>query len=415
MSCRRRYKSCTQKRSTVKRVCSGVCLPFADSWLRDGSCTLTLMKWSFRSAFDTFEAASAEWDSLNRSQHDHILLDSGFVAPLLHYFGPRNVQLGTSCNSAAPGMVLVIRKSLGLWETFQPSQAPLGLFVAASREEPAKYFPEMLSGLPNSAMQLSVLQQDPDFCPLSPQLASRRVEPFPFLDTARLTLQGTFEEYWASRNDDLRRNLMRRMRRLEKQGSRLEMATLTDPGQVADAIRQYGRIEAQGWKGRAGTAITEDNDQAHFYRDVMQHFCARGEGFIYQVRLDGRLIASEMFIGRKGMLVGLKTTFDESLREISPGFLMKYLIIRQLFSEREFRTIEFYGRLKDWHSKWATDIRPMFHFNYFRYAWIRSLKQTVKKLAFRGPATKPESQRELAAPGAQADGRPASDLQVDQV
>jgi len=353
--------------------------------LRNSSCTVRLrrsvvaMKWSYRPARENFESARGDWDTLNRSQHDHILLDSGFVAPLLRYFGNGSVLLGASANSGRPGIALVGPKALGIWETFQPSQAPLGMFVAGSREAPAEYFPEMLGGLPMPAVQLAVLQQDPDFAPLSPALASDKIESLDFVETARVSVQGSFKDFWATRNSDLRKNIMRRMRRLEERDRNLELSTITTPGQVADAIRAYGRMESKGWKGRAGTAITEDNDQAHFYRDVMEHFCARGEGCIYQVRLDGQLIGSELFIGRNGMLVGLKTTFDEELREISPGFLMKYLIIQQVFTEGKYSNIEFYGRVKDWHSKWATHIRPMFHFNYFRYAWVRKMREILKR------------------------------------
>ena len=339
------------------------------------------MTWSFRPALKNFEAARRDWDSLNHSQYDHILLDSGFVAPLLRHFGSDDVLLGASANSSRPGMLLAVRKATGIWETFQPSQAPIGLFIPGSHAEPAKFLPEILRGLPGPAVQLAILQQDSAFGPLSPESAAARLEAIEFADTAGLTVNGTFEKYWAERNDDLRRNMMRRIRRLEKQGSHLELSTLTAPGDVAEAIREYGRIEAQGWKGRNGTAITEDNDQAHFYRDVMQHFCARGEGYIYRVHLDGRLIGSELYIMRNGMLVGLKTTFDESLRELSPGFLMKYLIIRQVFAEAKANTIEFYGPVKDWHGKWATHIRPLFHFNYFRYGWIRTLRRVVKRMA----------------------------------
>ena len=280
-------------------------------------------------------------------------------------------------------MALVRKAASGCWETFQPSQAPLGLFVAGPSGEPAGYFPEILSGLPGIPVQFAILQQDPDFSPLSPDLAGPNLEVLDFVDTARLRMEGSFEDFWKARKADLRDNLMRRLRRLEKQGRRLELFTITEPGLVKDAIQAYGRMEAQGWKGRAGTAITTDNDQARFYTDVMEYFCSRGEGYIHQVHLDGQVISSEILIGRNGMLVGLKTTFDEALREISPGFLMKYLVIRQAFSEKRFKSIEYYGRVHDWHNKWATDIRRMYHFNYFRNSLIRKAREIVKR--FRNP------------------------------
>lgn len=339
------------------------------------------MKWSFAVASENLKSARDDWDALNRRRHNHILLDSGFVLPLVRYFAPPEVLLGTSTNSVRPGMALIYSRKFGSWETFQPGQAPLGLFVAASPGDPGGYLSEILNGLPRSAMQVAILQQDPDFSIFSRDLAGPSVEVLDYIQTARTQINGKeFENFWATRGDDLRKNLMRRMRRLEKNGERLELLTIREPGAVAEAIRIYGQMEARSWKGREGTAITEDNDQALFYREIMEHFCARGEGLIYQLCLNGKVIGSEIYLERNGMLVGLKTTFDEDSREISPGFLMKYLIMRQVFAEGQVQVIEFYGRATDWHTKWATHIRTMYHVNYFRNRWVLKGREILKRL-----------------------------------
>ena len=76
-----------------------------------------------------FEAHRELWDSLNRRNADHPLLDSGFVEGLLRDFGSKGTRLAVSLDRDRPGMALVERKSLGSWQTFQPSQAPLGLIM----------------------------------------------------------------------------------------------------------------------------------------------------------------------------------------------------------------------------------------------------------------------------------------------
>jgi len=65
---------------------------------------------------------------------------------------------------------------------------------------------------------------------------------------------------------------------MTEQGYKLELKGIRDPGQVAEAIREYGMLEAKGWKSREGTAVTADNAQGRFYREVFERFCARGEG-----------------------------------------------------------------------------------------------------------------------------------------
>lgn len=338
------------------------------------------MKWSFAVASEKLSSARDDWDALNRRGHNHILLDSGFVIPLVRHFAARDVLLGSNSGSVRPGMALMHSRKLGFWETFQPGQAPLGLFVAPSLGNSSAYFSEILSGLPKSAMQVAILQQDPDFSVFSHDLKGSTLEVLDYIQTARTEINRDFESFWSTRSDDLRKNLMRRMRRLEKNHDQLELRTVQQPGEVMEAIRNYGRMEAQGWKGREGTAITESNDQALFYREIMEHFCGRGEGLIYQLWLNNKLIGSEIYLERNGMLVGLKTTFDEALREISPGFLMKYLILRQVFAEGRVKVIEFYGRATDWHTKWATHIRTMYHLNYFRSRWVLKGREIFKRL-----------------------------------
>ena len=120
-------------------------------------------------------------------------------------------------------------------------------------------------------------------------------------------------------------------------------------------------MESAGWKAQGGTAIGVDNAQGLFYRDVMEGFAKTGEALVYELQLDGAVIGSELYLGRADMLVGLKTTYDEAFRTMSPGFLMKYEIIRRIFSDGIFHNVEFYGRVMEWHSKWINEVRNMYH------------------------------------------------------
>ena len=339
------------------------------------------MSWTFEPAAETFEKLRTDWDALNRSQHNHVLLDSAFVAPLIRHFGDGRVLVGVSDDTGTPGMVLVVKTAPGIWETFQPSQAPLGLILLGSRDPQMSVAMEIIRSLPGLAVQLGVLQQDPDYSSFPATPPGPQVQVLDAAETGRLEVAGAFEDFWETRNSDLKQNVSRRQRRLAGQGKKLTLLTHRSPGAVAECLRAYGRIESQGWKGREGSALSEDNAQTRFYSDVMESFCERGEGYIYQLWLDDQLIGSEVYIARNGMLVGLKTTYDESYRNLSPGFLMKSAIIRQVFEEKEFRVVEFYGRVKDWHKKWSTHFRRMYHLNCFRHRWVNTAREVMKRFA----------------------------------
>jgi len=340
------------------------------------------MSWEFLPAKTHFDSYRNLWDSLNRRQGDHVLLDSDFVSALLRHFGSDGVRIAVNQNSKRLAMALLVSTRWGLWETFQPSQAPIGLIVLGYRDEAMSGLQELTRALPGYALQLAVLQQDPEFSAFPATREHASVEFVNYIRTGSLTLEGDFERYWESRSDDIKKNNTRRRRKLVEQGQLLEFVAHTDRDSVADCIREYGRLESQGWKGQQGTAITADNAQGCFYRDVMETFCGRGEGVIFELRLNNKPIASEIWIGRNGMRVNLKTTYDESLKQVSPGFLMKESLIRWAFSENGWQRLEFYGRVMDWHLKWIDGTRTLYHVNCYRNPWILRARKAVGR--FRG-------------------------------
>lgn len=319
------------------------------------------MPWKYYRATEAFDRFASEWDRLNQVQHNHILLDSRFIRPLLKHFGSDQVLLGVSEDSEHRGMALVSRKKLGIWETFQPSQAPIGPFLLGYADRTGASLVDIMRSLPSVCVQFAVLQQDPDFSPLPSAEPDSRFEALNYVQTGRLRVQGAFEEYWQGRSKDLRDNLARRQRRLQKEGRMPQLVVHRDASSMARCLHEYGRMESAGWKAQGGTAIGVDNAQGLFYRDVMEGFAKTGEALVYELQLDGAVIGSELYLGRADMLVGLKTTYDEAFRTMSPGFLMKYEIIRRIFSDGIFHNVEFYGRVMEWHSKWINEVRNMYH------------------------------------------------------
>src|SRR5262249_46294269 len=151
------------------------------------------------------------------------------------------------------------------------------------------------------------------------------VETVAYMDTARLVIKGTFAEYWKQRSRNLAHNLSRQRRRLVERHLPLEFRVEREAGAVARGIDEYGRLEAGGWKADEGTAVTGANTQGHFYRGMLEEFCERKEGVMYQLLLDGQVIAVDLCLERNGTLMILKTAYDErtaTTSSISPGLLI---------------------------------------------------------------------------------------------
>ncbi len=336
------------------------------------------MGWVFRNAHEVFDQYREMWDEINRAQWNHILLDSLFVGPLIRFFASQDTLFGISNDRKNPGMVLVDQNKWGFWQTFQPSQEPLGLILLGNRDDPGGQVFGLFQSLPRYALGFSVTQQDPDCTAFRNVDQYRRVEVVEYIKTVRLTVRGTFEEYWKKRGRNLLHNLSRQRRRLAEQRVSLELVANRDPGRVAECIREYGRLEETGWKASQGTAVTADNTQGMFYREILENFCRQGEGVIYQLLMNGKVVASDLCLQRNQMMVILKTAYDESIEGISLGLLLHQEVFRTVFSEGRVKVVEFYGRVRDWHTKWTDEIRTMYHLNFYRYGWIRVARRLVK-------------------------------------
>jgi Acetyltransferase (GNAT) domain len=337
------------------------------------------MSWKFESATKSFDSLSALWDDFNRSRSSHILLDSGFVSPLLKHFANGVVLFGHNTDSSDAGAALFIPRGKGRWETFQPSQAPIGLFLLGTPDLNGDVLQRVTRKLPGYALELSVLQQDPDYSSLPLGESRPGLERLDYIQTARITMTGTFDEYWKQRGNNLRHNLARRRRRMAEKQLTGELVAHRAAGEVADAIREYGRLESAGWKAKDGTAVSLDNAQGRFYRDIFEHFCERGEAVIYQFMIGDKVVASDLCLLRNGMMVVLKTAYDESFNEYSPALMMREDIMKQVFAENQVHVVEFYGRVMEWHTRWSEEIRTLYHVNCLRHLWVASLKKLARR------------------------------------
>jgi hypothetical protein len=335
------------------------------------------IRWRFEHAVDAFGDYRDRWDKLNAAQGDHVLLDTDFVEPLIRHFAPRDVLLAIADDEPPVGLGLVVKTGTGFWQTFQPSQAPLGLVVLQGDCDAEAAVRGLMRSLPGHCLGLAILCQDPDATRFVHSGTAPQIEVLDYITTARLPVAGTFDDYWRARSRNLTHNLARQRRRLAERGGLLELVIERRAEDVAHAIAEYGRLEGSSWKAAAGTAITADTVQGRFYTDVLERFCRRGDGVIFRLLMDGRTIASTLCVERGGTLVMLKTAYDKDV-EGSPGLLIQQDLLSQVFSAGRTQVIEYYGRVMDWHTKFTTDVRQMFHVNYYRHPWVSRGRQHLK-------------------------------------
>lgn len=194
---------------------------------------------------------------------------------------------------------------------------------------------------------------------------------------------GTFEDYRAARKARWR-ELERRGRKLAREHE-VEQSLVASPGEAERELEEGLVLEAAGWKGRQGTAILARPDTATFYREVACAFHGAGELALSSLRVDGRLAAFDLALLHRGRYFLLKTAYDERLRSLGPGLVLRQAVIERCF-ELELEAHEFLGADMDWkrlfsnaerrHAVWRAYPRGALH--RVRYAYRGRLRPRLR-------------------------------------
>lgn len=321
-----------------------------------------------------------DWDRLNSAHGGLPFLAADAIISALKIFGNGNERLlvaheGTS----VVAMFLLVPAGKFKWQTFQPSQVPLGAWVAEADVKLQDIAHSLMRGPLGLCLVLSITQIDPRIAP--------RIEDTPdslrsdYIDTGWIDIQGSFDEYWNARGKNLRQNMRKQRAKLLADGVKLTMQVLREHADMAPTVARYGGIESTGWKAKEGTAIHPDNAQGHFYRELLEHASLRGEAVVYQYQFDDRVVAMNLCLLHQGTLVVLKTTYDESIQTFSPAFLLREEELKEIFKVGEIKRMEYFGRLMDWHTKLTDKKRTLYHLTLYRWSFLKKLAEARRSKA----------------------------------
>jgi hypothetical protein len=327
------------------------------------------MTWTLH-PISAYSAQHAAWDALQARSLGLPFLESHFLQPLIEVFGSGKEQLAI-CEQRGDWVAAALLRPAdrGRWELFLPSQLPLGAWIGAA---PAEQLDTLLRLLPGLPLALGTPQLDSRFYA---QGVGARQRETAYIDTAWVEVQGSFDAYWEARGKNLRQNTRKQRSKLAADGIVTRMDCVSEPAAMAEALAQYGRLEAAGWKAADGTHIHPENDQGRFYRAMLEGFATYGRARVYRYWFGEQVVAMDLCITAGRQIVILKTAYDEAHSKLSPSTLMRQEQFEQLFAEGLWDRIEFYGKLLEWHTRWTELRRPIYHRTAYRWAWLLELQR----------------------------------------
>ncbi|MCX6550829.1 MAG: GNAT family N-acetyltransferase [Acidobacteria bacterium] len=212
----------------------------------------------------------------------------------------------------------------------------------------------------------------------------------------------------ASVTPSLRSHLRRSYRQIVKElGGELvlERHETADPVQLA----RFYAIEASGWKGREGTAISCATTTLQFFNEIARAFALEHAFVLHFLRVKDVTVAGYYSLVIDGCMYPLKWAYDESYARYRPGRLLASETMRDAW-ERGLRIYDMGG--DEGHKReWTQHLREhgtLYVFNRslygrllcgYRGTWGPAVARTLKKLHRAGDAGPASAQPLTGAAG----------------
>jgi CelD/BcsL family acetyltransferase involved in cellulose biosynthesis len=247
-----------------------------------------------------------------------------------------------------------------------------------------------LAALPEDDVTVDLLRATADDAGWHSLIEREHVSPI-------VELEGDFAA-WRKRTRRQWRTPIERFRRKMLREHDAQLVLVEQPVDLERELDEGFAVEASGWKGRQGTAITSAEDTEAFYRGVARAFHARGELRLSRIVLDGDVVAFDMCLLHGRRLCLLKLGYDERFRRLSPGLVLQLSIIERCF-ELGLEAFELHGDEAEWKRKFSTaerrhvclraysrSPRPSLDFAYRRFARPLLRRGYHRARALRGSA-----------------------------
>ncbi|GAA1923823.1 GNAT family N-acetyltransferase [Nocardioides marmoribigeumensis] len=220
--------------------------------------------------------------------------------------------------------------------------------------------------------------------------------------TNRAVYDGGWEAFEAALSSSSRSWLRRKRRKLEQAGAVGFEALSPEPGEVASLLERLALVEAASWKGREGTAISQDPWLQRLLTTYAEAAAGRGAIRFFFLTVGEDTVAAQLYAVDGGHLWQLKIGYVDAHAAASPGILLQHEVHRHA-CEEGLTGLEYLGRAESWQERWPIVFRE--HVRVSTYPFTpsglvhRARDAALRAQAHRQERAEPRAQERAAAPG----------------
>ena len=192
-----------------------------------------------------------------------------------------------------------------------------------------------------------------------------------------LPLQGSWDEYLATRNKSFRYSVRRQEKDAAAAGTS-EIRWFSEPQQVAEFWQALLDIEARSWKAEAGRAISSRPVELRYNEALLPYLADQGMLLGNVLFIDREPVAYNLCCNYRGWVGQLKTSFDNQHAKIRPGALIVQSMVQRVFDSQQ-REFDFLGDLQPHKLEWTDAIREHAEIRVYSSTWLARLMHRMKR------------------------------------
>lgn len=177
------------------------------------------------------------------------------------------------------------------------------------------------------------------------------VEAWRGADSPYVPLREGWDRYFMTLSHNHRAKVRKRMRRLERLG-RVALETIDSEEGLDRALDDGWRLEASGWKDRAGTAVARAPSLVRFYACLGLSAARAGTLRLYFLTVGGKRIAFAYALRHADRICVLKSGWDVEYAAYSPYNLLTGLILEEA-CRGGLVEYDFLGGSEEWKLHWT--------------------------------------------------------------
>jgi CelD/BcsL family acetyltransferase involved in cellulose biosynthesis len=168
-----------------------------------------------------------------------------------------------------------------------------------------------------------------------------------------------FAEYFDQLDSKFRRNVRAAEKKALTKGA-LSLIQLTDEKEIDHFLERGFAIEASGWKGSQGTAITCNRSVRRFYEGIAKDLYKQGKFEAYLLGSGEDDLAFLYCIKGFGVVRALKIGSNENFKNLAPGMLITKEVLTRLHDKGNFNTWDFCGGQARWKNDWGNNTEKLY-------------------------------------------------------